>query len=84
MEDMELSCDEKVLGGLDEREKKAYAAALVDCAESRTVFASAFGGAKIHQRIRHILSYKKLSLFSALCFIVLAAAIAYALLTNGI
>lgn len=84
LEDMELSCDEMVLSGFDEKEKKAYAAALVDCAESRTSFASAFGGAKIHQRISHILSYKKLSLFSTLCFIVLAAAIAYALLTNGI
>lgn len=84
LEDMELACDEKVLGSLDEKEKKAYASALVDCAEAGTAFVSAFGGAKIHKRIYHILSYKKISVFSTVCFIILAAAIACALLTNGV
>lgn len=84
LEDMELSCDERVLKDLDEKERKAYAAALVDCAEGGNALASAFGGAKIHKRIYRILSYKKLSVFSGVCFIALAAAIIWALLTNGI
>lgn len=84
LEDMELACDEKVLAGLGEKEKKAYAMALVECAADAPLFASAFGGAKLHKRICHILSYKKISILSALCFALLAAGIAITLLTNGI
>ncbi len=84
LEDMELACDEKVLAGLGEHEKKAYALALVECAAEGPLFASAFGGAKLHKRIFHILSYKKISIFSAVCFALLAAGIAFTLLTNGI
>lgn len=84
LEDMELSCDERVLRGFDEKERKAYAAALVDCAEGGNALASAFGGAKIHKRIYRILSYKKISVFSGVCFAVLAAAVVWALLTNGV
>lgn len=83
LEDMELACDEKVLAGLGEHEKKAYALALVECAANAPLFASAFGGAKLHKRICHILSYKKISIFSAVCFALLAAGIAFTLLTNG-
>lgn len=61
-EETELACDERVLANFGENEKKAYATALVDCAESGNVFASAFGGAKIRVRIDRILSYKKLSI----------------------
>lgn len=84
LEDMELACDEKALAGLSEKEKKAYALALVECAADAPLFASAFGGANLHKRVCRILSYKKVSAFSALCFAVLAAGIAFALLTNGI
>lgn len=83
LEDMELACDEKVLAGLGEHEKKAYALALVECAADAPLFASAFGGAKLHKRVCHILSYKKISIFSALCLALLAAGIAFTLLTNG-
>jgi len=79
----ELACDERVLSRFGEEEKKAYAAALVDCAEDRNVFASAFGGARIRVRVDSILSYKKLSLLSGAFFTALAAAILYVLLTNA-
>ncbi|GAE88344.1 M56 family metallopeptidase [Acetivibrio straminisolvens] len=83
LEDTELACDEKVLADCGEDEKKAYALALVDCAESTNVFVSPFGGAKIRVRIDRILSYKKLSIISVVSFIVFAAAIGYVLLTNA-
>lgn len=83
LEETELACDERVLADCDEDEKKAYATALVDCAENRNVFASAFGGAKIRVRIDHILSYKKLSIISIISFTVFAIAIGYVLLTNA-
>jgi len=84
LSETELACDERVLAKYGENEKKAYAAALVDCAEAKSVFASAFAGAKIRVRIDGILSYKKLSLFSGAFFAALAAAIAYVLLTNAV
>lgn len=83
LEETELACDERVLADCGEDEKKAYAIALVDCAKSRNVFVSAFGGAKIRVRIDHILSYRQLSTISIICFTMFAIAIAFVLLTNA-
>ena len=86
LSDMELYCDERVLKRLDDTDKKAYALALVNSAQSareKTLFASAFGGAKIRVRIDRILNYRRLSAISATCFAVLVLAIAYILLTNA-
>jgi len=83
LSETELACDERVLSRYGEKEKKAYATALVDCAEAKSVFASAFGGAKVRVRVDSILSYKKLSLFSGAFFAALAAVILYVLLTNA-
>lgn len=80
---LEFACDERVLKPLDNNQKKAYAKSLLDVAESKSSFVSAFGGASIHKRISNILSYKKLSLFSALCIGAFAIILAYILLTNA-
>lgn len=79
----ELACDEKVLADCGEDEKKQYALTLVDCAENTSVFTSPLGGARIRVRVDHILSYRKLSVVSIICFTALAAAIGYVLLTNA-
>ena len=55
----------------------------MDCAEDISIFASAFWGAGLGKRVRRILSYKRVSLFAAVCFALLGLGIAYALLTNG-
>lgn len=83
LEETELACDEQVLADFGEDDKKAYATALVDCAESRNVFASAFGGAKIRVRIGYILSYSKLSTISIISLTAFALAIGYVFLTNA-
>jgi len=83
LEEIELACDEKVLATYGEDAKKTYAKALIDCAESRNIFVSAFGGARIRVRIDHILSYRKLSAFSIICFTAFAIAAGYVLLTNA-
>lgn len=80
--DMELACDEAVLRQCGETQRKAYASVLVDCAGGRSVFPSAWNGAKTRTRIEHILTYQKLSIFSTVCFAVLAVVIAYVLLAN--
>ena len=81
---LELACDEAVLSKCGEAEKKNYATVLLNCAESKNLYASAFGGAKVRVRIGRILSYKKLSVFSIICFIALSIIIGYALLTNAV
>lgn len=81
--DLELSCDEKVLAKCGENQKKEYALSLLGEAAHKSVFASAFGGAKIRVRVHNILSYKKLSLISIVGMILIIASIMYALLTNA-
>jgi beta-lactamase regulating signal transducer with metallopeptidase domain len=82
--DMELACDAKVLKQCSGLQKKEYANAILNCAASKTFFASAFGGAKTRVQIENILSYKKLTLLSAIYFAVLIAAITITLITNAV
>lgn len=83
LENLELACDEKVLKNSAEEDKKRYALTLINCAESKSLYASAFGGARVKVRIERILSYKKLSLFAVITFLLFASVIAYILLTNA-
>ena len=80
--DTELSCDECVLMKLGSRSRD-YARSLLEIKESTDIFASAFGGAKIRTRIENILSFKKMTWFSLVGFIIIIAVIFYVLLTNA-
>lgn len=81
--DLELACDEGVLSRLGAHRAKEYALALVESKQGKTVFASAFGGAKIRTRVENILSFRKLTWFSACIFSLLLGVIFYVLLTNA-
>ena len=81
--DLELACDERVVAKLGVDRVKDYASALLDSRRGVTVFASAFGGAKIRTRIENILSFKKLTWLSLTVFIALISVIFYVLLTNA-
>lgn len=81
--DLELSCDERVLTKLGTERAKEYATALLESRQGTTVFASAFGGAKIRTRIENILSFRKLTCFSLAVFAALIGVIFYVLLTNA-
>lgn len=81
--DLELSCDECVLIKLGDSRAKEYARSLLESRQGATLFASAFGGAKIRTRIENILSFKKMTWFSLTVFISLIGAIFYVLLTNA-
>lgn len=80
---LELACDELVLKKCSEAEKKNYAIALLNYSENKSLYVSAFGGAKLRVRIERIVSYKKLSALSITAFIILAIAVGYVLLTNA-
>lgn len=82
--DSELACDEAVISALPRTKHKEYALTLLRHTEAKTVYASPFGGAVVKTRIERILSYKKLSIFSVVAFIVLIVFIAYFLLTNSV
>lgn len=82
-EDMELSCDARVMKGLGEDEGKRYALSIVDAAYTKSMLVSAFGGAKIKVRVENILSYRRLTAVSGFCFVALFAAVLYVLLTGA-
>lgn len=79
--DMELACDAGVMK--ETGRPREYAAAVLSAASGKTMFASAFGGAKVRLRVENILSYKKLTVLSGVCTALLLAAVAAALLTNA-
>lgn len=81
--DLELACDERAIAGYDQAERKAYAHALLDAAEGRNLFASAFGGAKVRTRIENVLSFRRMTRLSAVGFALLIGAILLSLLTNA-
>ncbi len=80
--DTELACDESVLASCGEERKKEYALALIGCAEKTSVFAAAFGGARLRLRAECIMSYKKLTAASAVAFSALIICVFYVLLAN--
>lgn len=81
--DIELACDESATSKYSETQRKEYALSLVNSIESKNLFASAFGGAKIRTRVENILSYNKMTGFSILCFSILIISILIVLLTNA-
>ncbi len=81
-EDMELSCDAAAIRKMEEQERKSYALALLETAEQRNLFISAFGGAKLRLRVEHILAYRNLTAAASLAFAALFAVIAVVLATN--
>lgn len=81
--DRELACDECVLAKLGDERAKDYATVLLESGKGRTVFASAFGGATLRTRIENILTFKRMTWFSAAGCGVLVGIIFYVLLTNA-
>ena len=83
LSDLELACDEMAVAGYDIAERKEYARTLLKCTGSRSMLVSAFGGAKIRTRIENVLSYKRMTVFSAIGFSILVIVIIFTLLTNA-
>ena len=94
LSDCELACDEAVLRALDSGavtgSSAEYASALLACAKSGARadrlagnIAPSFGGADTKTRIMRILSYRRLTAASALCFAAFFVTLAITLLTNA-
>lgn len=72
-QDMEMSCDEKVIQGLDEEKKKDYSRLLLSFATGKWQFTGSlyFGGNNMENRIKNILNTKKTSVVAALLGVLL-------------
>ena len=81
--DLELACDEMAVSGYDIDKRKEYARTLLKCSQSKSMLVSAFGGAKVRTRIENVLSYKKMTVFSAVGFTLLVLVIIFTLITNA-
>lgn len=83
LNDCEMACDAKVVKHMKPEERREYAKALlVYGSGDRTLFSSAFGNGIVKVRIRSVLTYRKLTVFSSACFLIMAVLAAFLLLTN--
>ncbi len=83
--DIELACDEKVIGSLSRQEKADYSQALLNCSVRRRSIAAcplAFGEVGVRQRVRNILNYKKPAFWVIVLAIILCIVVAVCFLTN--
>lgn len=84
--DMELACDEKVIRGLDEAEKKSYLFALLNCSTQRRMVLAcppAFGEVGVKQRVNAVLDYKKPGFWVVLVSVFLCLIVAVCFLTTS-
>ena len=81
--DIECACDERVIKGFTDKQKKEYALMLVGGKKAHSDAVSGFASSELAKRINVILSYKKLSVTALIFVICLFSAIGYILLSNG-
>lgn len=81
--DVEAACDERVVRGLDEEGRRAYARALVACSSPRrAVIPPAFGETGVKARVRGVLKYKKPALWALMAAAAACAVLAACFLTE--
>ena len=82
--DIEVACDERVVRGLDDDNRRQYATALLQCGVERRSIAAcplAFGEVSIKQRIKSVLNYRKPLLWVIIVSLVVCSVAAVCLLT---
>lgn len=83
--DMEMACDQETVKGMDNAKRKAYSAALLNCAVKRSGIAAcpvAFGEISVKERIKMVLNYKKPGFWVTLIALIAAIAVGFFLLTS--
>jgi len=83
--DIELACDEKVIGSLGNDQRADYTQALVACSVNRRRIAAcplAFGEVGVKERVKSILNYRKPAFWIIAAAVVVCAAVAVCFLTN--
>jgi hypothetical protein len=83
--DIELACDEKVIGALDHEARADYSQALLTCSVNRRMIAAcplAFGEVGVKDRIKSVLNYKKPAVWLIIISLVICVAVGIGFLTN--
>ena len=90
--DCEMSCDEKVMSLLGEESKKIYSYALLDEATKGESFfirrkgtvcaLLSFGEDNVKRRIRHVLKYKRASVWTIVCAVLILAILTIGICSN--
>ena len=83
--DIELACDEKVIGVLDSEQRADYTQALVACSVDRRMIAAcplAFGEVGVKERVKSILNYRKPAFWIVLAAVIVCITVAVCFLTN--
>ncbi len=85
--DIELACDEKVIGEMGNAQRADYTQALVACSVDRRLIAAcplAFGEIGVKERVKSVMNYKKPTFWIVLASVIVCAVIAVCFLTNPI
>ena len=85
--DIELTCDEKVIGKMGNAQRADYTQALVACSVDRRLIAAcplAFGEIGVKERVKSVMNYKKPAFWIVLASVIVCAVIAVCFLTNPI
>ena len=85
--DIELACDEKVIGKMGNAQRADYTQALVACSVDRRLIAAcplAFGEIGVKERVKSVMNYKKPAFWIVLASVIICAVIAVCFLTNPI
>ena len=85
--DIELACDEKVIGKMGNAQRADYTQALVACSVDRRLIAAcplAFGEIGVKERVKSVMNYKKPAFWIVLASVIVCAVIAVCFLTNPI
>lgn len=85
--DIELACDEKVIGKIGNAQRADYTQALVACSVDRRLIAAcplAFGEIGVKERVKSVMNYKKPAFWIVLASVIVCAVIAVCFLTNPI
>lgn len=83
--DVELACDEKVIGSMNSSGKKAYSHVLVTCSEGKKMVLAcplAFGEIGVKARVKAVLNYQKPAFWVILTAVPACIAAAVCFLTN--
>lgn len=85
--DVELACDEKVIGALDREARAEYSETLLACSVNRRMLSAcplAFGGSDVKKRVRSVLCYQKPALWIIIATMILCAVLAVCFLTDPV
>ena len=84
--DVEMACDEKVIGSLGEEKKRAYSQTLLLCSVDKHYLLAnplAFGEIDVKKRITNVLSYKKPGVILSIVSVIVLLLAAVFFMTNG-